>query len=270
MSSSLFASRGAVAERMRYAAMRGDLEGVQILYTSYGTHDANPAGWFARFAARVCGDRLSASTTSNIVNVRDQDNCTPLHNASMLGKLNVVKYLFEVASADIGAVDVDGYTPLHHACKYGQLEIVRYLVDKRDADIYAQDNNGRTPLHHACMKGYLDIIKYMVDMYDTDSRGNTPLHFASHGWGTLHVVRHLVEESGADIHAVNKEGDTPLHLASRWWHTVKVVQYLVERCGGASIILAVNTAGQTPLHIACQHRITNVVVYLVSLLPATQ
>jgi Ankyrin repeats (3 copies) len=74
------------AERFRAAAERGNLDQVQQLYSSYGSSIVNARGYYGR---------------------------TALHSASFHGKLEVVKYLVQVAEANIRAVDDGGCTAQH-------------------------------------------------------------------------------------------------------------------------------------------------------------
>jgi ankyrin repeat protein len=216
------------AERFRLAAARGDLEEVQQLYSSHGR---------------------------SIVNARGYDGWTALHMASFYGKLDVVKYLVEVAEASIRARTDGGKTPLLFA-PFGSLELVKYLVEKAD-------KSGETILHYASWNGGLDIVKY------------------------------LVEQCRANVHAVSKDGETLLHsatsracmlekLASKYWpedtgrtthHAslcaqLQIIGYLVNVCGVD--MHSVNRNGFTPLQLACDKGCVKTAIYLVGQLPPVQ
>ena len=55
--------------------------------------------------------------------------------------------------------------PLHNACIIGKLQIVRLLVARGGADV----NRGGgglyncSPLHYACREGYKDLVKYLIE-----------------------------------------------------------------------------------------------------------
>ena len=76
--------------------------------------------------------------------------------------------------------------------------------------------------------------------------GYTALHGASQG-GFVDVVRALVEQGGADVHARTKEGYTALHSASHYGH-VETVRWLVER-GKAEVDVRADNR-KTPLMAA--------------------
>ena len=86
---------------------------------------------------------------------------TLLHVASESDKLHIVKYLIEKQNVDINIKGNDEMTPLHFACSESNLSIVEYLISK-GADIEAKDYLDKTPLHYACQKGHLKIVEYLV------------------------------------------------------------------------------------------------------------
>ena len=53
-------------------------------------------------------------------------------------------------------------TPLHCASQIGDLEIVKHLLE-RGANIEAQDQDGVTPLHCASYIGHLEIVKHLLE-----------------------------------------------------------------------------------------------------------
>jgi len=46
----------------------------------------------------------------------------------------------------------DGVTPLHLACRYNSGDVTQYLLS-RQADVNVTDTKGRTPLHYATRRG---------------------------------------------------------------------------------------------------------------------
>jgi len=63
------------------------------------------------------------------VNVKGNNNVTPLILASQQGKLDVVAYLLD-RGARVNDVTTDGKTALLMACKNGHIEIVKILMEK--------------------------------------------------------------------------------------------------------------------------------------------
>ncbi|XP_040574611.1 tonsoku-like protein isoform X1 [Lepeophtheirus salmonis] len=67
--------------------------------------------------------------------------------------------------AQSGCVDIEdnaNFTPLHEACNHGQLEYVRMLVSA-GADVNKESRKGTSPLISAALNGYVDIIEYLLD-----------------------------------------------------------------------------------------------------------
>ena len=65
------------------------------------------------------------------------------HIHSPAGFLPGIKWLIEVAGADVNAVDHDGNTALHHAAARGDVESILYLVSK-GADVTKVNREGQT------------------------------------------------------------------------------------------------------------------------------
>ena len=100
-----------------------------------------------------------------------------IHYASQSGLLSVVQNLIEKDKIDIDIRGDDERTPLHCACWLGKLPIVEYLISK-DANIEAKDNLGNTPLHYASEHIHTDIVKYLVskgaNKNSKNKNGKTP------------------------------------------------------------------------------------------------
>jgi hypothetical protein len=79
---------------------------------------------------------LEGQTRAN-VHAASKNGYTPLHLAlDAHGRLKLVRYLVDVAGADIDAVNSMGYTALHIACaSSGKLHVSTYLVEEQQADL---------------------------------------------------------------------------------------------------------------------------------------
>jgi hypothetical protein len=98
--------------------------------------------------------------TSDVIDVENDEQQTPLHVAAKSGSVACVKYLIEV-SANVRARDKDFKTPLHLAAEQGHLKCVEELA--RVSDINAKDYNLNTPLHLAAKNNdatFLFILKH--------------------------------------------------------------------------------------------------------------
>jgi len=77
-------------------------------------------------------------------NVRDKNNCTPLHWAVYVCSSVCVSFLLAKPEVDINSQDIWGQTPLHKAVRRGDLRIIKQLIVK-GADWTIIDQQGKTP-----------------------------------------------------------------------------------------------------------------------------
>ena len=70
------------------------------------------------------------------------------HRFAPIGQLAAVKFLVEVAGADVNARDHEGNTAMHHAAARGDTEMIKYLVS-RGADPKAINREGQTTIDMA-------------------------------------------------------------------------------------------------------------------------
>jgi ankyrin repeat protein len=96
------------------------------------------------------------------VDWQDEDNFnrTPLHWATIWGRLEIARMLID-AGADVNVQDDRGMTPPHWAARYGRVEIVRMLIDA-GANLNVKDNDGWTPLHWAAIHGEVEIARMLI------------------------------------------------------------------------------------------------------------
>lgn len=155
------------------------------------------------------------AVSSRNLDMRFDDNQTPLHIASIMGHSAIAKYLLE-NNADTNVQDSSGSTPLHEAVRYGHIEIIRHILDS-GANINAQDNLGKTPIMVIMPKDkmteiYRILVSYRADLNLKDSFGDTLIHTATMMHAPSTVLELLVS-NGADVNSKNKEGVTPFEIA---------------------------------------------------------
>ena len=140
---------------------------------------------------------------------------TPLLLACKHGRLKMVKFLVEDASADSDATDTNGCTALMIACLCGYRDIASFLLDNGSANaVHARASaDGKTALMFACERGHAAIARLLVekgaDVNAGDERGSTALIAASI-MGHLDTVKFLVEDAGADVNVTDADGDSAL------------------------------------------------------------
>uniref|UniRef100_A0A3Q2PEL3 Uncharacterized protein n=1 Tax=Fundulus heteroclitus TaxID=8078 RepID=A0A3Q2PEL3_FUNHE len=109
-----------------------------------------------------------------------QDDQTPLHISSRLGKPDIVQQLLAK-----GACPDNGYTPLHIAAKKNQMEIATTLLEY-SASTSTVTRQGITPLHLAAQEGNVDIVTLLLAR-------DAPV-------GTSNKVRHTDKSEKKTIH----------------------------------------------------------------------
>ncbi|CAK8997578.1 unnamed protein product [Durusdinium trenchii] len=109
-------------------------------------------------------EQLASSVFDTNVNIRDQDNRTPLHSTPAFGHDELARTLVKEFDADVNARDKNNRTPLHLAAAKGHTEVVRLLLKEFDADVNASDKDNLTPLYLAVLGGHSDIAMLMLRM----------------------------------------------------------------------------------------------------------
>lgn len=85
---------------------------------------------------------------------------TPLHKASLIGHLEVVKYLLS-SGVEVDSKTEFNSTPLHFASENGHLEVVSHLVSC-GANVNSVEEDGWTPLHYAAYNGFEEVILFLL------------------------------------------------------------------------------------------------------------
>lgn len=96
------------------------------------------------------------------LNVKDDNQMSPLHWACDRGHLKIVKYLLDSNMYSIDDQDADGLTALHFAVSCGHIDIAKLLIT-RGGRLDLKDNEGSTAFDCAEdieMKAFLDTLKH--------------------------------------------------------------------------------------------------------------
>ena len=266
------------ATPLYYAALCGFEDPVEHLVVKYPQHVDSIGGYYVTpLVAALAGRHFRTAGLlhhdSTDVNVRCNDQQTPLFSAAYYGDLEMVQILLDY-KADVNVWDASGWAVMHHATSgfsfiprnVPQLwpDVTRLLLE-HGADVNTLNTNfGRTPLHLAADRGSVDIVHVLLE-HDAnvgaqDYKGRTALHLAADtnsaqmDGGNIDIVRVLLEH-GANVGAQDKEGGTALHLAvaaplgfsSAGGGSVDIVRMLLEH--GANVGVK-NNNGDTAFQIA--------------------
>jgi len=94
------------------------------------------------------------------VNIKDDNDWTPLLYSAFNGKQDVVVFLIS-KGADVNAASrITGWTPLHVAADKGHLDVVKILVGS-GANVNAKDSIGMTPINSALGDNHKDVIEFL-------------------------------------------------------------------------------------------------------------
>jgi ankyrin repeat protein len=166
------------------------------------------------------------------VNVRDEDNDTPLIVSARNGHSEIVRLLM-AKGADVEAANNSRMTALSAASQGGYAEVVKLLL-VAGANINGKNAQGDTPLALACTGGHADVAALLLDgKADIKARtnaGDTALAIASSN-GHAAIVKLLLDR-GADINSRDLNGGTALTRASRSGQG-DIVKFLLAK--GASV-----------------------------------
>ncbi|KAL6220949.1 hypothetical protein ACLB2K_008702 [Fragaria x ananassa] len=181
---------------------------------------------------------------------------TPLHIASMLGHLDLVKELLSRKPEFATELDSRGSTPLHLAAAKGHVEVVRELLWADNAACLVRNQDGRTALHVAAVKGRAEVVGELVKARSESTRaltdrGESVMHLCV-GSNRLEGLRVLVESVGKDDEVLNWKdgnGNTILHIAVAK-KQLEMIKFLLTSTGVD--VNALNVNGSTALDILLQ------------------
>lgn len=112
------------------------------------------------------------------INVVDDDNRTPLHDACWHGAFNCAKLLIKLG-IKVNVLDKDRNSPLHYAAISGSVECMRLLISTGKIDLNTPDaETDKTPLHYVCQRGSIGCADVLIaagaDVNVQDRNGKFP------------------------------------------------------------------------------------------------
>jgi len=248
----LTSSGAAFCSEIDDASWKGDLAKVTELLKNnpelVNSKDDN--GWTPLHNAAFQGNKSMVElllAQKADVNAKTKSSTTPLHFASLRGFKDVVPLLL-AAKANIDSVSIDGETPLHMAAQYGDIDVVKLLVGHK-ANINVKDNDGQTPLHDAAIIGHIDVVELLVVQKAVvnakDKYGTTPLSYAVERSHT-DIASYLRKNGGKE--EVIIAADAPKEVSSKPKDTGSKGAYEVALCPDAYGFKQGGTMAFTPVN----------------------
>ena len=147
---------------------------------------------------------LDVQGTVSLVNIPDENLCTPLHDAALHGHLKQVTLLMDRGATFTSAKD--GFSPLHYACQNGHLSVVQKILERYPFQMHYVTKNDDTALHVAARSGHAAIVKHLLD-------SGTP------------ITRNLQQASYFDIALFNRDSKVASEAVNsdRWQECLDLV-----------------------------------------------
>ncbi|XP_017245614.2 protein ACCELERATED CELL DEATH 6 [Daucus carota subsp. sativus] len=147
-----------------------------------------------------------------------------VHAAITSRNIALLKELTKMKTEVLSITDENEQTPLHCAASTNFAEGVDFILEKYKMDIFEKDSDGFLPIHYASKYGHIGILIKLLQ-YKLDARefvnqdGQNILHVAAM-YGKHDVVRYILKTPGLELlyNEIDKDGNTPLHLAAKKWH----------------------------------------------------
>ena len=134
------------------------------------------------------------------------------------GKMEEAEKLIRLDATLVNVKDEDEYTPLHRASYNNHLDMISFLL-ANGADLNARTNDGWQAFHSACRWDNVDAAKLLInhgaDIQVVTNGKNTALHLAASNGEAEAMIKFLVTETDLDLCVVNNAGDTAEEVARR-------------------------------------------------------
>ncbi|XP_078348823.1 transient receptor potential cation channel subfamily A member 1-like isoform X2 [Oculina patagonica] len=176
----------------------------------------------------------------------------PLHVASSIGDLTMVKFLLSKDFIHVDEEDSEGMTPILRASLSGHVEIIEQLLDKGASICPLPGSTAPSPLMCAVKRGHHRAILFLlqrgspIDLRDSHQR--TCLHVAAYS-ANVETVDIILKNGGKElIDSLDRDSRTPIHYAAAKGSR-EIVQKLLD--AGANVNVK-DIEEKVPIHMATE------------------
>jgi ankyrin repeat protein len=248
---------------MQWAVLKGNYDLLDYLIDNarFDINDIDSEGKIAmHYAAESCNLEVVKYLVEKGADINDIDSegKIAMHYAAESGNLEVVKYLVEKGDR-VNVVDEECKGMIYYAVRSGNLKLIEYLVEEKGLNVNDVDVKYERTMHYAVSSGRLDIIEYVIKKggYMTVAG---PMILDAAKFGSVDLVRYLVDNQGADVNVVYSNNKTLMHYAVGSG-SVDLVRYLVDSHGVD--VNVVYSDGKTVMDYAVASGSVDLVRYLV-------
>lgn len=185
---------------------------------------------------------------SLLVNVKDNQNNSPLHIAAVKGYKEIAKLLIE-KGANLEAKNMYGNTPLLDASRIGSANMIRFLIES-GANINALDKYGTSIIARVSRRGFKDIVNLLIEKdvvipAGEEKRKELLINSLSRGLIKLFMT---LNRRGVDLNIKDDNGGSLLHSAVSGG-LEEIIKLLIEK---GFDVNEPDRYGWIPLHYACE------------------
>eukprot|EP00252_Welwitschia_mirabilis_P017050 TRINITY_DN37910_c0_g1_i1.p1 TRINITY_DN37910_c0_g1~~TRINITY_DN37910_c0_g1_i1.p1 ORF type:complete len:581 (-),score=95.10 TRINITY_DN37910_c0_g1_i1:447-2189(-) len=250
---------------LHLAAKKGDLEAVKRIL--YSIHPENGTQNSSGHNEDV--DIEAGFMRSNLVDVVNELEETPLYIASEKGQLEVLKELMKFASPEtLVKKNYTGYDVFHIAAKQGHINIVKELLDFQPALSNTSDFLNATPLISAATNGHVEVVYELLAKDNGQligiprNNGKNALHMSARK-GYTEIVRALLKKDPQMTRKPDRKGQTALHMAAKGSNCLEVVRELLQV--DPAVVMLPDIKGNMPLHVATRKKRFEIVKELLTM-----
>jgi len=256
------AAREGREEVLRYLLQRASMTGISCKdLVNSENHESKSSLHLAVDGGHVEAAKICIEYGADVRPLKKRN--IPIHVASSIGDLTMVKFLLSQDLIPVDEEDSEGMTPILRACLSGHVEIIEHLISKGASICPLPGSTAPSPLMCAAKRGHNSAILFLlqrgspIDLRDSHQR--TCLHVAAHS-ADVETVDIILKNGGKDlIDSLDKDNRTPIHYAAAKG-SYEIVQKLLD--AGANINVK-DAEDNVPIHMAteCVHQGVNSLCY---------